>query len=112
MESVPSGDLVGQSRRVRVVLVGMDLHVEGVGHDLAVLGQALGGQAGQDGPEGEEDGIGTGQEVDSAIMLTPHRGLIEVTTAAAGLTSDLWSVKAPRQTGSGVRCSFDGRRRS
>ena len=72
VEAVPPGDLVRESSRVWMVLVGVDLHVEGVGHDLAVLGQALGGQAGQDGPEGEEDGIGSGQEVDSAIMVTPH----------------------------------------
>ena len=44
MEPISPGDLVGQSRRVRMILVGVDLDVEGVGDDLTVLGQAVADQ--------------------------------------------------------------------
>ena len=33
VEPISPGDLVGQSRRVRMILVGVDLDVEGVGDD-------------------------------------------------------------------------------
>jgi hypothetical protein len=41
VESVPSRDFVSEASRVGMVLVSVDLHVEGVGGHLAILGQTL-----------------------------------------------------------------------